>query len=183
MKKSFFQLRPSYVIKTASYTVYAILLICTVSAAMPAMGYRSALPDLILCATVALAYFEGERVSAVFGMLAGFALESVGSTGFSILPLFYMLSGCVCALLFLKILGKNFGAYMIYVSLLALVRCAISLIYIQFSTPDYSIDLALGRVLLPEYAATVISAPVIFGLTYLISKRHNSKKSIQEERV
>ncbi len=170
MKKIYFHIRPSHVIKTAVYTAYAIFLICTVSSTLPAMGYRSALPDLILGATVALAYFEGDRCSAVFGCAAGFALEAVGSVGFSILPLFYMLCGCVCALLFSRALQKNFGAFMLYTALFMLIRSVISVIYIQFSMPDYSLASAIEHVLLYEYAVTLISAIPVFFLTKGISK-------------
>lgn len=183
MRMSFSGIRLSYVIKSTVYALYAVILISIVSALLPSAGYRWALPDLILCAVIALAYYEGERVSAVFGMLAGFALEGVGGVGVSLLPLFYMLLGCVCALLFLRILGKNPGAYMLYVVLFALVRAAVSIIYIQFSMPDFSLDTAFWHVLLPEYTATVISAPVVFLITGLIAGRLNRKKEIQEGRL
>ncbi len=175
--------RPSSVIKAAVYSLFCVVLVCTVSSALPSFGYRGASPDLILCATVALAYYEGERAACVFGMLSGFVLESVGSTGLSLLPLFYMLVGCVCALLFLKILGKNIGAYLLYVCVFMLVRSAISLIYIQFSDPDYIMSLAFTEVLVPEYLASVAASPIIFFICGFIYRRLNSRGSIQEGKL
>ena len=183
MKKSFFHLRPAYVIKTCVYSVYAILLICTVSSFLPSVGYRGAAPDLLLFAVIALSYFESERVAAIFGMISGFALEAVGSVGFCILPLFYMLSGCICSLMFLRLLGKNFGVYMLYTALFSLVRASLTLAYIQLDLADLSLDIAFLNVLLPEYAATLISAPLMFILVGAISKRTSPKKDIQEMRV
>ena len=174
--------RPSTIIKAVVYTFFSISLICTVSSFLPALGYRGAAPDLILCATIAIAYYEGERAAAIFGMLSGYALEAVGSTGFSILPVFYMLAGCVCALLFLNILGKNIGAYLIYVAAFSLVRAAISLIYVQFTTPDFAMGSAFLRVVLPEYGITLLASPVIFLICALISHRLR-KGSIQEGRL
>lgn len=176
MKKSFFHLRPAYVIKTCVYSVYAILLICTVSSFLPSVGYRGAAPDLLLFAVIALSYFESERVAAIFGMIAGFALEAVGSVGFCILPLFYMLCGCVCSLLFTRVLQRNFGSYMLYGALLMLLRVGISVIYTQFSAPDYSIDLLFRNSLADEYVLSVACAPVLFLLTSVISKRLDTSR-------
>lgn len=170
MKKMYFNLRPADIIKVAVYALYAAVLICTVSSFLPAAGYKGAIPDLILCATVAVAYFEGERSAAVFGTAAGFALEAVGSVGFSILPVFYMLAGCVGALLFSRALQKHFGAYMLYTALFMLMRSIISIIYIQFSMPDYSIATAFDRVLLDEYGLTLVCAAIVFFATMGISR-------------
>lgn len=183
LKEAISSVRPSQIIKCAVYAAFTVLLISITSSFLYSVGYRGAVPDLILCATIAVAYYEGERVAAVYGMLSGFALESVGSTGFSILPLFYMLVGCSCAMLFLKILGKNIGAYLLYVLAFACVRSAISLIYIQFSAPNYAMGIALSNVVLPEITATFISAPVVFFLAYLISRRLNAPRTVQEGRV
>ena len=170
MKNRFFQFRPIQLVRALAYTGYGILLICFVSSFMPAAMPGSIRPDLILCATLSLSFFESERVAAIFGMLAGFALEAVGSVGFSILPLFYMLCGCVCSMLFSRVLQKNFGAYMLYMSVFMLLRSAISVIYIQFSQSDYSLDIAFTQVLMPEYAFSLIAAPVIFLLTLAVSR-------------
>ncbi len=170
MKKVYFNIRPFHVIKAAAYAVYSVFLICTVSSFLPSAGYRWAIPDLILCATVATAYFEGERVSAVFGMASGFALEAVGSVGFSILPVFYMLCGAVGALLFSRALQKHFGAYMLYTALFMLMRSVISAIYIQLFMPEYSIATAISQVLLGEYALTMLSAVWVFFLSKGISR-------------
>ena len=174
--------RPSTIVRAVVYTLFSISLICTVSSFLPGLGYRGAAPDLILCATIALAYYEGERAAAIFGMLSGYVLEAVGSTGFSVLPLFYMLVGCVCAMFFLSILGKNIGAYLIYVALFSLVRAAISLIYVQFTTPDFAMGSAFMRVVLPEYGVTLLASPVIFFICGLISRRLR-RGSIQEGRL
>ncbi len=170
MKKVYLRIRPTHVIKTAVYTLYAIILICTASSTLPAMNYTGAVPDLILCATVALAYFEGDKVAAVFGMAAGFALEAVGSVGFSVLPLFYMLCGAIGALLFVRALQKNLWAFMLYTALFMLMRSVISVIYIQFSMPDYSLATAFDCVLLSEYILSLLSAIPIFFITMGIAR-------------
>ncbi len=170
MKKIYIRVRPADIVKTAVYSLMAVFLICTVSSVLPAMKYTGALPDLILGAAVALAYFEGERVASVFGMAAGFALEAVGSVGFSVLPLFYMLCGACASFLFVRALQRNFGAYMLYMALFMLVRSVISVIYIQLEMPDYSIATAISNVLLDEYALTVLSAIPIFFTVKLLHK-------------
>ncbi len=174
MKNNFFQIRPYHVIKTIAYTLYAVILICISSSVLPAAGYTGAVPDLILCASLAIAYFEGNRTGAVFGTAAGFAAEAVGSLGFSVLPLFYMLCAAFGALLFSRALQKNFAAYMLYTAAFMLVRSAISVIYIQFSLPDYSLDIAIENVLLDEYALTLVCAVPIFFISMGISKILNA---------
>ena len=183
MKNSFFQVRPSYVIKTVVYTLYAIFLICITSATLPSLGYNGAAPDLIICAVISLSYFESEKAASGFGMLAGFALEAVGSTGFSILPLFYMLCGCVSWLLFSRALQKNFGAYMLYTALFMIVRTFISVIYIQLSAPNFALDLAFKNTLLPEYVLTVCSAAFVFALTFFISKKLSAHKDMAQVKM
>ena len=176
MKKSFFQVRPAYVIKALVYTAYAILLICTVSSFLPSLGYLGPAPDLLLFAVVSLSYFESEKIAAIFGMLAGFALEAVGSVGFCVLPLFYMLCGCVCSLLFSRVLQRNFGSYMLYGSLLMLLRAGISVIYTQLAMPDYSIDMLLKNTIALEYALSVACAPVLFFISSRIAKRLDTSR-------
>ena len=182
-KERLSNVRPSSIVKTIVYTVYSLILVSTVTSFLPSFGYRGSAPDLILCATIAIAYCEGERVAAVFGMLSGFLLEAAGSTGFSMLPLFYMITGCVCAMLFLNILGKNIGAYLIYIAGFALVRAAITIIYIQFTVPDFGLGTALSRVVLPEYGVTLLASPLIFPITCFIHRRLSGKAGIQEGRL
>ena len=183
IREFLYSIRPSSVIKCTVYTLFSVILISFSSSFLYSVGYTGPTPDLILCATIAVAYYEGERVSAIFGMLSGFALEAVGSTGFSILPLFYMMVGCVCALLFLTVLGKNIGAYVLYVIAFLLVRGAISLIYIQFSVPDFVISTALGEVILLESIATLVASPFVFLFAFIISRRLNAPRTVQEGRV
>ena len=176
-------IRPSMIVKTLVYTIYSLLLVSFVTSFLPAFGYRGAAPDLILCATIAVSYCERERAAAVFGMLSGFLLEAVGSTGITLLPLFYMVVGCVCAIFFVNILGKNIGAYLIYVAGFSLVRAAISIIYIQFTAPEFGFGAAFGRVVLPEYGVTLLASPIVFLLTCFIHRKLSGKSSIQEGKL
>ena len=182
-KETLSSIRPSSIVKAIVYTLYSLLLVSTVTSFLPSFGYRGATPDLILCATIALSYCEGERAASVFGMLSGFLLEAVGSTGFSILPVFYLMAGAVCAVLFMKILGKNIGAYIIYVAAFALVRAAISVIYIQFAAPDFGMGTAFSYVVLPEYGVTMLASPAVFLLTCFIHRRLSGRSGIQEGRL
>lgn len=183
MKNNFFQIRPAYVVKTLVYAFYAIMLICTASSFLYSVGYRGAVPDLILCATVSIAYFESEKTAAVFGMLGGFALEAVGSVGFGILSLFYMICGCMCAMLFVRVLQKNFGSYLLYTAAFMLVRTGISIIYIQLAMPDFSIQTAFEHTLATEYVLTVIAAVPIFFITRFISRRLDTSKDTQDVKM
>lgn len=183
MKNNFFHIRPAYVIKAIVYALYAVFLICTTSSFLYSVGYRGAVPDLILCATVSLAYFESEKTAAVFGMLAGFALEAVGSVGFGILSLFYMMCGCVCAMLFVRVLGKHFGTYMLYTAVFMLARTGISIIYLQLAMPDYSIQLAFENTLVTEYVFTVLSAIPVFFVSRIISKCLDMSRDSQDVKM
>jgi len=183
MKNSFFHIRPAYVIKTLVWAVYAVVLISTTSSFLYSAGYRGAVPDLVLCATISLSYFESEKTAAVFGMLAGFTLEAVGSVGFGILPLFYMMCGCVSALLFVRVLQKHFGSYMLYTAVFMLVRMGISIIYIQFAMPDFSIQLAFEHTLITEYVLTLISAVPIFFITRIISRWLDTSRDTQDVKM
>ncbi len=169
MKKVFFRVTPSQIVKIVAYAAFAVFLICTMSSFIPSFGYKGAVPDLILCAVIAVAYFENERAAAIFGMLAGFASESVGSTGFSILPLFYMMTGCVAAFLFCRVLQKHFGAYMLYCAVFMVLRSAVTLISVTLDSSDIAFDALFSRVLVGEYVFSVSCAPVVFVLTRLVS--------------
>ena len=58
-----------------------------------------AVPDMMLSAVIAIAVSEGEKWGAVCGLISSLLISSVGTTGFSVIPLVYMLTGYISGLL------------------------------------------------------------------------------------
>ena len=182
MKNPLLNIRPHHILRGAIYSLYAILLISFVTGFLPSFRYTAQIPDLMLCATVAIAFFEGERTAAVFGVLGGFALESAGSHGVCILPCFYLFCAICASALFRHALVRNYGAFMLYMCGFCLLRALISIIYIQLQYENFSLASVIKNTLFGEWNATVISATPIFFITKFLTKKLRADRDYDQKR-
>lgn len=85
-----------YLLDILVYGLLAAFLAVLQTTLIPRIGIFNAFPDLVIGAICCIGIYREEEIAALFGLIAGLAVEALGSTGISVLPLFYMLMGYVC---------------------------------------------------------------------------------------
>lgn len=121
-------------------------------------------PALVLSLVCAAGFLCGERTGAVCGIVGGFILDMLGSSPVMLLPVAYMLAGYFCGVLIRIYLKRNLLSFMIFSAVVGLLQSALTLGYLAFYTGSLDITQVTVKVLLPEYAAFLLCAP----LTYLL---------------
>lgn len=89
-------------LKVLIYSVPAILITVLQNTVFPLLSFDGIVPDVILPAVYTVAFYMGEKNGAIFGLCTGFLSSALSSTGFSVLPIFYMICGLVGG-----VLGNN----------------------------------------------------------------------------
>ena len=121
-----------------------------------------AVPDLCFGALILVAYFCGKETGAVTGIAAGFAVEALGSTGISILPVCYLLCGYVCGYFTRAVIPRRFTAFLAVLGAAVPVRAAITLIYMCLTYSEIRLPQILVRNILPEMLVTAIFTCILY---------------------
>ena len=121
-----------------------------------------AIPDLMLCAVICIAYFLGRYAGAVTGIGAGVLIEALGSVGVSILPVVYLLCGYLAGHYARAVTPKRYGAYLVYLAVALPVRAATTLTYACLSYHSIDLPKILLQTVLPELVATAICGCVLY---------------------
>ena len=125
-------------------------------------------PDLVLIFVLAIGVCEGEKWGAVYGLVAAFVIQAIGSggTGPELLPLVYMPVGCVGGLLSKYYLRHTFPVMSVYVLVSALLRGIVTVICASVMLKA-SLGEIITRIAIPEYFSTVIISPLPFLFVWL----------------
>lgn len=132
-------------------------------------------PDLMLCAVLGVSFFLGRYAGAITGIGAGFLIEALGSTGISLLPLFYLFLGYVVGHYARVIVPKRLVPYLVYLLLSLLFRAGITLTYISMNYQSFHILQILVNTLLPEAADTAIMGSLLYFPIKLLCSRLTRK--------
>lgn len=143
-----------------NYTLLAVALTVLQTAFLPRFDIGPALPSLTVGAVCCMGIYRNENYGALFGLVLALFVEAVGSTGISLLPIFYTLVGYVSG----KV-GENahenarFSAFLLSVPIVALSNTILSFFYHLLSYGT-SIDFKylLLETLLPELIFTSLLA-------------------------
>ncbi len=158
-----------YLLDILIYGLLAILLAVLQTTLLPRFQIYNALPDIIIGAVCCIGVYRRENISALFGLFAGLCVEALGSTGLSLLPLFYTFAGYVCGRVGTNAREKaHFAAFLISLPLLCLSRTVLSFFnhFINyFGNLDFK-QLFLFTIL-PEYIYTLVMCFPVFLLVKL----------------
>lgn len=124
--------------------------------------FFGAVPDLCYATLMLTAYFCGKETGAVTGIAAGFAVEALGSTGISILPVCYLFCGYVCGYFTRAIVPRRFTAFLAVMGAAVPVRAAISLVYVCLTYDSVNLFSVLAHNILPEAVGTFLFACLLY---------------------
>ena len=114
-------------------------------------------PDLMIVTVLCLAFFCGEHTGACVGLAAGFLIDSLGSTGIVLLPLFYLLLGYPAGHFAGRASARGFVGYLPYLAITLGYRALITLLYAAITYESLYFGPLLVHTLLPEALVTAIA--------------------------
>ncbi len=133
-----------------------------------------ATPDLMLTLTVAVAVTEREKWGAIFGIAAGFVIESLNShpTG---LPLLFMLTGYVSGALANEYFRDSAATRALFTAVAAAAKATLTLVTLT-ATTNATLVAAIAQAALPEFFGTLIFSPVPHAVAKLSLHRFNKSR-------
>ena len=161
------------------YTVAIGLLLIVASILQVSLFSRfrllDAVPDLMMVTVLCIAFFCGRYAGAITGISAGFLIDSIGTTGITILPLCYFLCGYIIGH-YARASQKSFVSYLIYLGCLLPIRAAVTILYACMSYHNVNLPQILVRSVLPEVIVTAIAGAVLYFPYKLICYQLERKK-------
>ena len=135
-----------------------------------------ATPDLMIATVTAIAVLCGCHTGAITGIVAGFVIDALGSTGFSILPLVYFLLAYLIGYYTKIISAHGFLSYLVCLVISVAVRALTSLLYTYLTFRQFHIPTFLLKVAMPEAIGTLVFGIVLFFPIFFIVKWLNQKQ-------
>lgn len=119
--------------------------------------FFGAVPDLMLCTVLCMAFFCGRYTGGLAGLAGGFLIEAIGATGgVYLLPLIYFLYGYVVGHYCRAVISKRFGTYFFYLLTALALRATVTLLYACLTYERIRLPWLLWHVLLPEAVGTLL---------------------------
>ena len=150
----------------ARYVIFVGILILLTSVIQVSLlsRYRifGVVPDLMLCIVICLAYFGGAQLGAICGIAAGVLIESMGSFGIVLLPLFYLFCGYLTGHYARVIVPRRFSAFTAYFGVSLLLRGAVTLLYACLNYQSVHLPVLLLQTLIPEFLTTAAVGCAIY---------------------
>ena len=169
-------IRSAHLWRTLRYTLLFLFLVMTETVLLPRVVPDPVVPDLILCAVIAVGMAEDEKTAGICGVCAGFLIDAVGTVGLSLSPLYYMLCGYVTGVFARTLLNRNFPSYLVYMLAACLTRVGYTLLLIQFDQADCPLDLAFAEILAPEFLWTMLASPLLYLIVALPLAKRNRRE-------
>lgn len=132
-------------------------------------------PDLMITVVLTFTFFCGYHTGSITGIAAGFLIDALGSTGFSLLPFVYFIFAYLIGY-YLKVLNAHgVISYLICFVIALAVRLFTTLAYTLLSVTDFRFSVFMLSVALPELLGTLVFGIVImlpiWGISVWLMKR------------
>ena len=135
------------------------------------LTYISAVPDLMLCIVLGVAYFNGRHHGAITGLASGALIEAIASSGIVLLPLFYMIFGYVAGHYARAVQPKRFIPYLIYLMFALLLRAGITFLYTCLIYQQINLLQIFAHAVIPEMLTTALAGICLYFPLMLFCKR------------
>lgn len=136
-----------------------------------------AVPDLLLPLVVAISMTEREKWGAIVGIAAAFVVESIGGSTVTLLPLLYMPAGYICGILTVHYFRDSAAVRVVYTLVTQLARVLITGLILVATVGDISLVGIIRAVMIPEFLAGVLFAPLPHLLAKLCLRPFNKTRA------
>ena len=146
------------------YGIFAAIMAVLQTTLMPRIPVYGAIADIVIGAVCCIGIYRGENKAGAFGLFAGLCVDALGTTGVSLLPLFYTLVGYVCGRIGANAReGARFSAYLITIPFVCLARTLFSFLnHIINYFGDIDFGILFLYILLPEFVYTLVVCIPVF---------------------
>ncbi len=134
-----------------------------------------AVPDLMIVSVLCIAFFCGRYAGAVTGIAAGFLIDSIGTTGITILPLCYFLCGYLVGH-YARVTQKGYASYLVYLGCILPIRAAVTVLYACMTYQNVNLPEIFLRSVLPEALVTAVAGLALYFPYKLFCSRLERKK-------
>ncbi len=152
--------------RIAAYIITFSLLLILIGSMQVAFFGRlrpfGAIPDLMICTVLAVAFFDGRYTGAIVGLCGGFLIEAMGGQGITLLCPVYMIGGYVVGHYSRTVHPKKYTVYLFYLACACLLRAALTVIYACLCYETVNLPDILLHTVLPELGGTAIAGLVLF---------------------
>lgn len=145
-----------------SFGLLIVLLACMQVSFFGRLRPFGAVPDLMICTVLCIAFFSGRYAGAITGIAAGFLIEAIGSQGVTLLPLIYMIGGYVAGHYARTVKPKRYLVYLFFLACALFVRAGTTVIYVCMIYQSVNLPQILLRAVLPEAAGTALAGCVLY---------------------
>ena len=121
-----------------------------------------AVPDLMICTVLCLSFFSGRYTGAITGIAGGFLIEAIGSSGLTLLPLFYLFFGYLIGHYSRAIIPRRYTSYLVYLGFAVLLRVSLTLLYACMTYQSIELSIFFVRTMLPEAAVTAAAGSLLY---------------------
>jgi rod shape-determining protein MreD len=160
-----------FIVKALIYAVIFIFLTVLETNIFNGFKIFGAKPNLIISLVIAVAVLENERYAAVFGMIAGFIIDSSVSSPFFFSGLYYFFAAYLTGFISRYYFTKSLLTMMTMIVPVCVVREIFNLFYLIGIWKNFNIAGAMIEYILPEYLYTVLLAPAIYFLVKFTAGR------------
>ncbi len=115
-----------------------------------------ALPALVLVAVAALGFFDSERVGAIAGVVAGWALDSWSGTRLFLLPLVGFAVGYFCGFVAERHLPRGIIPFGVCLGGVAILQMPLNIVYYAINYNGIRVLTLIVHVLLPATGRTLL---------------------------
>ena len=126
------------------------------------LTHVGAVPDLMICIVLCIAYFNGRHHGAITGLAAGALIEAMASSGIVLLPLFYMLFGYIAGHYARAVQPKRFVPYLFYLMFALFLRAALTVLYACLTYQSIHLVQILIHAVLPETLTTAVAGICLY---------------------
>lgn len=155
--------------------IYLILVSVFQTSVLSRIKPFGAVPDLIIASVVCISMYCGCYAGGVIGICAGFLLDALASTGYSLLPLVYFLVGYLFGYYSKVLAVRGYFVYLVGMGFALVVRFFTTLVLTLLSVQEFRFLVFLLSVALPEMLATLIFSLLIYfpvwGICIWLKKR------------
>ena len=136
--------------------LYVILTIIAVILQCADIRILGRIPDFTFALVCAIGFAAREKYGAIFGLVGGILISSLGGVGISLAPICFTLCGYLAGVLPNIILRRNFFSYLVFCAILGGIHTLFSLIYYVMLSESSEIWSVAGKMIIPDFITTVI---------------------------
>lgn len=139
-----------------------IILQSIVFGVIPLLG---ATPDMIFMFVLSIAFLDGWIPGCIAAIAGGFFSDVLGSDGATAMILLYFAAALATVLVTDGRLAKNFPSFAITCVSACMLKAIYEVFYVSTISLDYSVIDLFGKMVVPEFASTVLCAIPIYFIT------------------